>query len=178
MNQHMFEPNSNLLYGGTRQDCHSIVHQDFKGETVMVRVMGAIDLPFSFAVDTIVLPIDLYHWTERRPSVDPLAGWKRVGGFGPMAGETNTNLAGAKRISDDVDQFIEKHKFKFGPGTAAFDNWGDKGYYENGNTYAVMLNIPSDDSDSVSTFYILFYDQAGTRNRIVKYKVWKAASFG
>jgi uncharacterized protein YceK len=175
-NKHLFEPNSNPVYGGTRDDCHNIAHNDSKGEPAGVHVWAAVDLPFSFVADTLLLPFDLIHLSEQPPSIDPLKGWKNVGGSGILARDNwppqiETNIPFGKIISDDVTNFVKT--IKNGPGSESYTCCGGMEYYEDGaGRHAIKIKIPLNGGGATSEFYILIYDKDNVRNRVIKYREW------
>ena len=178
--KHLFTPNSNQVYGGTREDCHAILHKDYETEPVRFRVESAVDLPFSFAFDTILLPFDIYTWTEQPPSVDPLKNWKYVGGLDLITNKNDpANLPFNSSVKDDVQKVIKEHDFKYGPGSIFFDCYGSVSFYEDGTgKHAVRMKIPLDMRGDTVVIYILIYDQHDVRTKVHKYKEWRPASFG
>jgi|GEM_PF-238771 len=77
------------VYGGVREDGDAIASG---------YVYYIIDVPFSFATDTLLLPFSLYHLITEPPSPgDPLVGWKLLGFESPN-----------KAITDDYQDYIQK----------------------------------------------------------------------
>jgi uncharacterized protein YceK len=185
-----FDPNSNRVYGGVRQDCHLIVHPDFPTEPIFF----VVDVPFSFAADTIFLPFDLYHLTEMPPSPDPLKDWKSwsrwdeephpasYGFHGTILVERARPVTHSpldKAVTDDYQNFIKKLKFRHGPESKDFGAYGGSiVFFEDGTgQHAVKIVIPCDNLDD-SVTYILIYDKSDVRRNVIKYKYFKPPSFG
>ena len=164
---HMFYPNLNPIYGGTREDCYEIVHKDYKDEPVMTHVVCAIDLPFSFVLDTIILPIDIYTWTDSLSSVDALKDWKSIGRY-PFqvitSSSYSTNLPFSNTVANDVQHFIKEHNFKYGPGSPWFGVPDAIVFYEDGTgRHAVRMRIPLDMRGDTVVVYTLIYDRNDVR---------------
>jgi uncharacterized protein YceK len=70
VSQHNSDSNDNSVYSGTKQDYHMLT-QDYRPVPVTVRIVGAVDLPFSAIVDTVLLPYDFYSTKKYAPSVAP-----------------------------------------------------------------------------------------------------------
>jgi uncharacterized protein YceK len=49
------------VYRGVRVNCMRLAHPRVQGS-----LLGAIDLPFSFVADTLILPIDLAQMAEKK----------------------------------------------------------------------------------------------------------------
>jgi uncharacterized protein YceK len=176
---HGFDPNSNLVYGGVRQDAHQI--GDGGGWFI-------IDVPFSFAADTLFLPFDLYHLTEMPPSVDPLKDWKSwsqwdeeshpaiFGGpakrlVNPAYPATHSPLDQA--IKDDYENFIKGKNFRYGP-----EYGGSIDFFEDGTGKHAVKIVRAIDDGRDSVTYILIYDKSDVRIKVIKYKWFKAPSLG
>ena len=170
-------PNANPVYSGMRSDFHSIANNHGMNSEIWNRAIWVLDVPFSFTADTLWLPFDLYDLSERRPSVDPLLGWKSV----PAPTAVPGNKAPVEKtpfndkITEAVDAFIKKKGFKFGPQSSVVlknpHRLGSMRFYEDETgRHAVEMFIPLDDMASHVATYILIFDKSDALVKVIKYK--------
>ena len=154
---HMYGPPKNPIYSGARGDCGGIA--DISTKTWAESIGCLIDLPFSLAEDTLILPLD--GWAYYDATRDPLKGWTYrefpVVGKGISATTTNTL---PKAVIADYESYIAKNKLI--PVESIF------GFYENGQgQYAVKFRAEYALASSYN--YALFYNNENKRIKVVKY---------
>ena len=119
-----------------------------------------IDMPFSFALDTLLLPFDL--WPEFA-SQEPLKGWTFVP-FPPSrtlkAGSSTNQLD--QTVVDDYTAFIKEKKLYV---DLVYDI---RGFYEDGaGRRAVQFEAFPPDQNA-SFLYVLIYDKNNKRVRAIR----------
>jgi uncharacterized protein YceK len=135
-------------------------HQAYTGVRADAQAIGTgspgfiIDLPFSAAADTILLPVDLWPQTQ-----DPLKkGWT----FVPLPKSQSVQLGQAtnqldQKIVQDYQKFIaEKHLYQIS---------GVSGFYEDGKGHLAIKFEAYEDHDTRS--YVLIYDERNRRTKVV-----------
>jgi len=169
--------NANPVYAGTRSDFQSIANNHGSNSEIWNRAVWVLDVPFSLTADTLWLPFDLYDLSERRPTVDPLLGWKPVTSPEAAPGQKiqADKIPFNAKITAAVDAFIKKKKFKFGPqSSVALKNpqrVGSMRFYEDGTgRHAVEMFIPLDDMASHVATYILIFDKSDVLKKVIKYR--------
>jgi hypothetical protein len=154
------------VYGGVREDGH-VIGGGGSGAILIV------DVPFSFAADTLLLPLGLYNLRLLPPSVDPLKDWRSWtlrdeelppadDRFGNTLSKNlpveHPSLDGA--IKEDYQKYLNKHEpnyFESGPST----------FYEDGTgQHAVRLRVGRDGYYWIYTF---IYNKSNARTKIFKY---------
>jgi uncharacterized protein YceK len=130
------------VYGGIREDAHAISG----GGSGVVLI---IDVPFSFAADTLLLPLGLYDLRYLPPSVDPLKDWNS---WSPRDEQSRS-------IKDDYRSYFNKHEPGYFEDTAS--------YYENtAGQHAVRIRVGR---NGYYTVYIFEYDKDNVRTKIISY---------
>lgn len=162
-----FDRNPYPVYGGVRQDARNIGDGGFA-------IILVVDVPLSFAVDTLLLPLGLYDLTLLPPSVDPLKDWKSWSQWDEESHPASYGFHGTilverarlathspldKAIKDDYQKYLQKHE----PGY-----FGDlPSFYENGTgQHAVKIQIGRNGYYRV---YIFIYDKSNVRTKIIRY---------
>ena len=136
-----FERNPYPVYGGVRQDAH-IIGGGGAGPIFI------IDVPFSFAADTLLLPLGLYDLTLLPPAVDPLKDWKSISSQPDNA------------ITVDYQNYLQKHQ----PGYFVMDGVS---FYEDGTgQHAVKITVGR---EGYYTVYIFIYDKSNVRTKIIRW---------
>ena len=175
----IYYPNENKVYIGTRTDVSGLLgHQNEPNPPkITERLLVIADLPFSFIFDTVVLPFDIYDWSQMPPAVDPLLGWTLVK---PLPSKVSGKPDDVQfplndKILGAVTDFIKKKNFRYGPkSTLALSNpyrIGPSQCYENGTgQHAVRLLISLDEYSSYMATYILVFNQADKLVNVIKYR--------
>lgn len=148
----------NPVYGGTRADGYDIAHPGPFGFPI-ITVVRCVDFPFSFAGDTVFLPVDLIKLHHNSDA--ELKGWT----FKPFPGNElprdplNTNHLD-KAIVDDYQDYINKNGL-------AVQDW-IAGYYENGTgQHAVKFTAFQPHGSYYAHYYVLIYDKENKRIKVI-----------
>jgi uncharacterized protein YceK len=132
----------NGIYQGVRTDFDMVAHE--------AQVAFALDIPFSAACDTLLLPFDAAMTT--RP--DPLRkGWRRA---------ERSDLS--REILDDYAGFIRTSKLPQ-PTALSF-------YYDGSGRHAVTITTQT---RRRFVNYTLMYNTANIRTKVVKWREWKVS---
>jgi len=143
--RHVFPDNG--VYRGVCADCYAIAHGG---------VPLAVDLPFSAAADTLLLPLDAP--TMTRP--DPLRkGWS-------CARPSDDLHLNRETVDDDYQQFIKSLKLPRPQYSLAF--------YEDGTGRHAVTIFTEKERKWVN--YTLIYDRSNVRKKVVKWSKRKFPS--
>ncbi len=145
---HMYGPPPQGAYYGIRTDAQAAG----RGSPLFL-----VDLPFSFAADTLFLPVDL--WPPATPQ-EPFKDWtfREFDEFAVPRNQHHYHLDPA--ITMDYKDFITKRKL--------FLSGAITGFFEDGKGQRAVSFEAFDDGDS-SWQYALIYDPNNKRIKVMKY---------
>ncbi|MGA9450330.1 MAG: hypothetical protein WBW41_03185 [Verrucomicrobiia bacterium] len=140
--------------------------------------MSTTRFAFCILLTTFVLAVGC---ATPKPTPDPLAGWKSVGGIGYKVGEMHADIEQGpynKAITDDVQKFVDKlpvyrnyHFFESGraPVKRRYCYWLEHiTLFEDGTgQHAVDMQM---EFGGLGLRYVLFYDKLNVRTKAVKIK--------
>ena len=165
---HAENSGARAIYIGVRNDCSAIIEPENPNDVGL----GFIDLPGSFVVDTIYMPVDVWTFLFAHPqppgSLEAVKGWKCwYANLQPPNQPTNhPNYVIEQTILDDYPKFVENLKHKYpSPYVSEVYFYGD-----GDGQHAVRLVIETDLRDYRE--YYLMYDKSNARVKVIKGSHW------
>ena len=153
------------VYGGLREDAH-VISSGGSG------VILILDVPFSFAADTLLLPVGLNNARLLPPTIDPLKDWKSWTPDDEIPREARDRFGNIltknlppkhapldNSIKEDYQKYLNKHEPWY------FENGGSAFYEDGTGQHAVRIRVGCNGYYWIYTF---IYDKSNARTKLFR----------